>query len=280
MKVRFGFTVPLCLLVAGFYLTAVPAATAHAQNSNPDQPPAVLMIVTEMVKPGQAGSPHEKTEGAFAQAMRDAKWPTHYLGMNALSGPDRAVFLVPYDSFASLGKDTEDQAKNVSLSSALDSANIADGALLESHTTTIYTFRPDLSLRQGTDMGHTRYFEIIVFKVRDGHDRDFETLAKLYMKAYENFPNAHWDTFERTYGGDGDVFIVAMPMKSLAEVDANFANDKKLPSTVGADQLDAMEKMGTATVESSASNIYAINPKMSYPTDAWAQEDPSFWGQR
>jgi hypothetical protein len=280
MKHRFGFTVPLCLIVAGFTLTAAPTAAAQAQNSNPDQPPSVLMIVTEMVKPGQTGSPHEKTEGAFAQAMRDAKWPTHYLGMNALSGPDRVLFVVPYDSFASLGQDTENQAKNASLSAALDSANIADGALLESHTTTIYTFRPDLSLRQGTDMGHTRYFEIIVFKIRDGHDRDFETLAKLYMKAYENFPDAHWDTFERMYGGDGDIFIVAIPMKSLGDVDANFANDKKLPSTIGAEQLDVMERMSSAAIESTASNLYAINPKMSYATDAWTQEDPTFWNQR
>ena len=47
---------------------------------------------------------HEKTEGAFVRAMTAAKWPTHYFGMDSLSGPSRSLFFVGYPSFEALGE--------------------------------------------------------------------------------------------------------------------------------------------------------------------------------
>src|SRR5712664_3428914 len=51
-------------------------------------------------KPGKSGAAHERTESAFVQAMKRAKWPTHYLAVESLSGKSRALFLTGYDSFA------------------------------------------------------------------------------------------------------------------------------------------------------------------------------------
>ncbi|HTV04775.1 MAG TPA: hypothetical protein VME86_05360 [Acidobacteriaceae bacterium] len=280
MKARFGFTVPLCLLFAG--LTFISAQRTHAQDqsSNITPPPNVLEVVVEYVKPGLVASQHNQTESIFVQAMRNAKWPTHYLGMNALAGQSRAVFFVPYDSFADWEKDNLATAKDPTLSAALDSASIADGKLLSMVQTSVFHFRPDLSLRPGADIGHTRYFDVSVFHIHPGHMADFEQLIKLYMAAYQNNPNVHWDAFEQMYGVDsGDTILVVTPRKSMDEIDVQMKDDSQLDSTLTPDQRKQMRDLTAASILSSWSTLDAINPVMSYPTDTWAQEDPAFWNQ-
>jgi len=90
MKKISGLTAGLCLLFTGS--TIAPAQEMQG-------PPKVLVIIREFLKPGKAGSTHEKSESAFVHAMTAAKWPTHYFGMDSLSGPSRSLFLVGYPSF-------------------------------------------------------------------------------------------------------------------------------------------------------------------------------------
>jgi hypothetical protein len=279
MKVRLGPTVPLCLLFAGLCFT--PAVTTAAQNQSAQtmSPPNILEVIVEYIKPGQNGTPHQKTEGAFAQAMRDAKWQSRYIGMNALTGRLRAVFFVPYNSFADWQKDTDAQQKNTTLAAALDSANIADGALLQDTQTSVLHYREEMSLRPGADRAH--YFEATIFHVHPGHEKDWDTVVKMYKDAYEkNIPDAHWDMFEEVYGTDsGNIFVLFTPMKSLDEVDNNMMNDKKIADAVGPDQMHKMQDLATATADIVQSNLLAIDPKMSYPPDQWVQADPTFWNQ-
>ena len=55
--------------------------------------PKVLQITREFVKPSKVGTAHEKTESAFVDAMRRAKWPTNYIAVTSLSGKARVLFL-------------------------------------------------------------------------------------------------------------------------------------------------------------------------------------------
>jgi hypothetical protein len=277
MKPYLASVAPLCLLFAGLALTTpAPAQQPSGQTS----PPKVLEIITEHIKPGQSGSPHAKTEAAFVQAMRQAQSPEHYIGLDAVTGSSRSIFLLGYDSFAGLQKDMDDTRKNASLAKAMDEASIADGALLDGYKTSIYRFRSDLSLREGADIGNTRYFEIAIFRIRSGHEQDWDKLVKMYHDASEKIPGVHWDTFEEIYGNDrGAVFLVATPMKSLSEVDEEMTYDKKMAAVVSPEQLQKMRDFSSATVESVESNLYAINPKMSYARPEWTKAAPTFWGQ-
>ena len=63
-----------------------PPLTTQAHGT---APPKVLVVTREFLKPGRGGSPHEKTESAFVQAMAAAKWPTQYIGADALSGANQ-----------------------------------------------------------------------------------------------------------------------------------------------------------------------------------------------
>src|ERR1039458_10333350 len=89
-------------------LTAGISGIAFGQDTPAgNMPPKVLVITREYTKPGKSGTQHEKAESAFVQAVTRAKWPTHYLAVESLSGPSRALFLTGYDSFAAWEKDTD-----------------------------------------------------------------------------------------------------------------------------------------------------------------------------
>src|SRR5271166_6122898 len=78
-------------------------AVAAAQEKPDMSPPKVLGITREWTKPGRNGTAHEKTESAFVQAMTRAKWPTHYLAVDSVSGKPRSLFFTAYDSFEGEG---------------------------------------------------------------------------------------------------------------------------------------------------------------------------------
>lgn len=273
MKKPTALSVALCLLFIG-------SGIASPQENM--GPPKVLVIMREYLKPGKAGSTHEKTESAFVHAMSAAKWPTHYFGMDSLSGPSRALFLVGYPSFAAWEKDNLATQKNATLSAALDRASLADGDLLTSYESSTSVYREDMSLRATVNIAQMRYFEITQFVVRPGHEREFEALAKIYVDGFgKAVPDAHWATFERQYGAStgasaGDVFLVFNPMKSLAEVDTSFADSKKFFDSLSEGEKKKLSELTAACIESEQTNLFAFNPKESYPPDEWIKAD-SFW---
>jgi hypothetical protein len=281
MKKYFGSSAALCLLIAGFGFAGPGKLAAQDQAGGTTPPPKVLEIITEYLKPGQEGAAHYKTESAFPRAFAAAQWPQHYFAMDALSGRGRTLFFVAYDSFEALQKDFEATQKNATLSDELDKARVADGALLDSYETSSYAYREDLSLRAPVKIEEMRYFEILILNVRPGHRQEFEALGKMYVSAYEKVPDAHWAAFEKIYGTQGGSrFIIATPMKSLAEVDREITEDRQMASSMSSDQMKKLEELSAAAIESSESNVYAINPKLSYPRENWVKADPSFWGQK
>src|SRR5881296_2414805 len=115
------------LLVATFLCAGLAVAVAEEKSDGVMPPPKVLVVFREFLKPGKGGAPHEKAESAFIQAFAHAKWPTHYLAVNSLSGKPRSLFLIPYDSFEAWEKDSMATQKNAALSAALDRATVNDG---------------------------------------------------------------------------------------------------------------------------------------------------------
>jgi len=279
MKKITPLSVGLCLLYVGSNFLGSNIASAQDPNAGP---PKVLVIQREFLKPGKAGSTHEKTEGAFVRAMTAAKWPTHYMGMDSMSGPSRALFFTGYPSFEAWEKDNLAVQKNATLNAALDHASVADGDLLSSFESSTSIYREDMSLRSNVNIALMRYFEITQFVIRPGHDKDWEELVKMYTDGYgKAVADAHWATFERVYGANtggsnGGVFIVLNPMKSLADVDHNSAEAGGYFKSMSASDTKKMAELTAACIESAQTNLFAFNPKESYPPDEWIKADP-FW---
>ncbi len=240
-------------------------------------PPKVLTVTREFTKPGKSGTQHEKTESGFVQAMMQAKWPTHYLAVESLSGKSRALFFTGYDSFEAWEKDTLATQKNTTLSSALDRAWAADGDLLSETDGAVLAFNDEYSLRPEVDIAHMRYFEISAFQVKQGHDKDWDEIVKLVTEAYKKIPDAHWATYLAVYGFPDTTYIIFNPMKSLAEVDKNLLANKDFEAAMGEEGMKKLGELSARAIESSQTNLFAFNPRMSYPADEWVKADPDFW---
>lgn len=270
MKKLTGLTASALVLVTGL-------GVAAAQQEM--GPPKVLVIQREFLKPGKGGPTHERSESAFVRAMMAAKWPTHYIALDAMSGQSRSLFLVGYPSFAAWEKDNLAMAKNTTLQGAFDRAILADGELLSSYDQGVFMLSEEGSLRAGTaDVPRSRYFEISRFVVKPGHRKEWEELVKLYKQGYENIPSAKWALFESVYGTDnGGLYLVFNPMKSLAEVEEGYADEKKFVEAMGEDKMKRLAELTEACIASQQTNLFHFNPKMSYPQESWIKADPAFW---
>lgn len=280
MKARFGSVSALCLLVAGSCPFAAPAAFAQNQSSQVTPPPTYLFLTNEAEKPG-VNEAHVNNEAKMADALRDANSSFHALALEAITGSPRVLFIHGFGSFADLQKEHMAMMGNAQLKATLDTGGATDGTFLTDTSNSIYKYREDLSLRAPVDLPQMRVFELTLFHVRAGHEHDFETLAKEYAKAFDSMPSVHWAVFEKVYGKSGGAtFLVATPMKSMTDVDQEQMDDSKLPTTVSAEQLQSMRELGARTIESSESDLFAINRKMSYEPASWATASPDFWGKK
>lgn len=267
------------LCAAALSLAAVVSAGAQDQSSGTMQPPKILTITREFVKPGKAGTMHDKTETAFVQAMAHAKVPTHYLGMNSNTGKSRSLFFTGYDSLDAWEKDVASQQKNAMLSAALDRANAADGELLDSLDTAAFTYNAEYSLNQQAEHATpaTRYFEVSAFHVKQGHHKEWDDAVKLVLEAEKKaIPDAHWACYESLYGAPGGTYLFIVAHKSAGELDSDLAHNKDWMAAMGEEGLKKLDELAAAAIESSETNLFALNPNMSYVPAEWLKAD-DFW---
>ena len=187
----------------------------------------------------------------------------YYLGLDSLSGKSRALFLTEYDSFADWEKDNKLVDKNPSLSAELERASIADGELLENVDSGVFVRDDDLSYKPHADLTHARYMEISEFHVRAGHHKDWEKLTKMVKDAHDKAgTHAHWAAFEIAYGAPDGTYLVLSADDSMADIDRGYAEDKAFREAIGGDEgMKALDELFAATVDSSDSQLFAVNPK-------------------
>jgi hypothetical protein len=185
--------------------------------------------------------------------------------------------MIGYPSFEAWEKDNAAADKNAVLTAAFEKASLMDSELLSDSDQSVYTLDAENSLRPG-DAVHARYFEISLYHVKPGHRKEWMELVKIYHDTLEKaVPDAHWALYESYYGADnGGVFVVLSTVKSLAEDDAGMGDGKKIQEALGAEGMKHVGDLTAACVDSQQTNLFQINPKMSYPADEWIKAD-AFW---
>jgi hypothetical protein len=264
------------LLALTLCLGTATVVSAQEKSMN-TAPPKILNVVREVVKPGKGGAAHERTESAFVRAMTAAKATDHYFALDALTGPSRTLFLSGYDSFAELEKIQRAEQANATLSDALDRAGQADGDLLQSYETSTYVLNTEQSNPGADGLKGARYFEIEVFQIKPGHEADWDAAVKLVIPALAKAnPDDHWAMYDRVYGGPF-VAVVMRPLKSAAQIDQSFAADPKFAAALGEDGMKKLNELSAASMESHESNLFVINPRISYVGADMIASDPTFW---
>jgi hypothetical protein len=258
-------------------LSAVNFVPLLAQEHGPAGPPPVIQIVREVIKEGKIAA-HEKTEAEFVRAFRKAKFPGHYLAIQALSGPNEVLFLDPYPSFATSSEYQKEMGKEP-LKSETDMADSRDGALRESSRSMWAVYRPDMSYRPDKlNIGTTRYVTVGTYRVRLGHDEDMRAGAKAILEGYEKANiDATLLCYQVVEGAPSGMYLFFGTMNSLKYMDEYPARQKALTEAMGADNYRQIMKGAGDTFQLIESNLYAVSPGMSYVTKATEDADPGFW---
>ena len=266
------------LLGMSLAVAGLTPAIAQDASSDASSMPKVLHITREFIKPGKSGSSHDKTETAFVQAAERAKSPTHYFAVNAMSGSSRALFVFGFDSFAAVQKDVDETAANGTLAAAFDRAEVADGELLSGIDDSYWVYNPEQSFHVHRDPGMLRYLEISAYHVKPGHGHDWDELVKMVIAGYDKADtSAHWAVYDIAYGAEGGTHLVLTGRHGLAEIDQGFGDDKKFNQALGEDGMKKLDELFGEAVDHSESQLFAVNPRQSYPDETWVKEDPSFW---
>jgi hypothetical protein len=276
MKLRHrNLALPLLLATLG----SAPLALC-AQDTGENGPPSVLVIQREFTKPGKGGEQHEKTEGAFVAALKAHKGPVRYFAMTSLTGPDRALFFSGYPSFAAWEAEHKAVGKDPALSSALDHANVVDGDLLASADASAWVKRADMSYKTG-DLVGKRLMELELIKLKPGHAKDWEDLVKLVKDGYmKGMPDYGWVMYQQVYGVPGDEYLVITTLKGGAEIDSNMMHGKDFVAAMGEKGMKKLDELAAACIEAEQTNLFAIDPKMSYPPESWIAAEPDFWAPK
>nr|MDQ6872053.1 hypothetical protein [Gemmatimonadota bacterium] len=148
---------------------------------------------------------------------------------------------------------------------------------VENTRTVLASYVPSVSYKPNVDLSKMRYFEIITYAMKPGHEGDFIKAAGLvrdgYSKAGLDNP---WAIYRAVSGMPSGTFYVFVPFRSLATFDRGPSDDEAMGRALGPDQMNALNKLVLDGVATSQSQIFALNPKMSYVSKEMKAAD-AFW---
>lgn len=270
MKKTFGLLLGILAVLAGSV-----AASAQSQP----QLPKVLSIYREEAKPSR-GAIHQRVERAFAQYWAKNK-VAPFLGLEAMSGnAAEMMFLSGYDSLAALEKDNQAFAKAAS-GSEYEALARQEAELVNGVRSIVAVLRPDMSYRPERLMAmlpQCRYYQIETFRVRLGKDGEFAAGSKMFQNAFEKMKRDQpYVMYQVLMGAPEGTYMLFFPLKSLKEVDDEFANEKAFMEAFGEENMKNLMKSTGDVFISMETNLYAFNPMISNVSKEFAAGDPKFW---
>jgi len=270
MKRGVCFIIAMCAVVLGAM-----CASAQAQQTLPK----VLWIYREDIKPAR-GPAHERIERGLGQLWAKAKVEP-FLVIEAMSGiATEMMFLSGYDSLAAMEKDYQ-AFGSASNGPEYDALERQEGEVVNTIRSMIAVLRPELSYlpdRFMSVMPQSRYFSIETFRVRLGHDADFEAGSKMFQSAFQKIKSERpYAMYQVVMGAPEGTYLLFQPMKSLKEVDDDFAGQGTLMQALGDENMKSLMKSTGDVFASMETNIYAFNPNISHVSKEFAAGDPKFW---
>ena len=261
--------------------TMVLAGSLSAQAmAPPSGPPPYLQIVREEVKVGRGGASHLQTEVGWPRAFGKAKIANNYLAMTTLYGPNEAWFVEGHSSIAEIEAVTKSIDAVPGLSQELDRLSQADAANINNLRTLLGRYQVSLSNPGTVSPPEMRVWEVIIFRVRPGHEGDFVQATNLYRSIVGQAKvEAPWATYEVMAGMPGPTYLIFVPHKTLAEIDPATGVGAAIEKAM---TEETMKKFGTLSEGflSVENMVFAPSPEMSYLSAEWIAQDPRYWGKK
>jgi len=138
--------------------------------------------------------------------------------------------------------------------------------------------RPDLSHGAFPDLSKVRFWEVSTFRVRPGHEAEFEAAAKVYGASAERAaPGTAYRVYEVTLGMPQPTFLVFSSVESYGLFDDMAGDGQKIMQGLTTEESATMQKFSTDALINSESNRFALNPTMSYVAAETRATDAAFW---
>lgn len=260
-------------------LTAAVLAFSGALQAQelPTSQPKYLQIIREEVKIGRDAD-HAKVESGWPAAFERAKSPDFYLAITSMTGANEAWFLIPQQSNAAAEATMKQQASDKQLSKELERLSKADADMVNNVRTLLASARTDISYGAYPDLGKQRFWEITMFRVRPGHEGQFDAAAKSYIASTKRAsPNSSFRVYEIIAGMPGPTYLIFSSLTSYAAFDAMTSDGEKIWTGMTADEMASMNKFSTEALVTAETNRFRLSPTMSYVPRAVRMSDPAFW---
>jgi hypothetical protein len=261
-----------------FPVAGLALAGTLAVAQTPAVPPSnILDLETINIKPYQDG-PYDRVASQYPALSQKLKDPTHVLGMEALTGTPRAIYLSGFDSYEALQKSEEWLLGDSATDAKIEALDAREALYISEVNHSLWHYRSDLSNNvAGADIPRSHYWEVIVFHMRSGHAEQFEELTKLHRDANLKIgQNTPWATYEGLMGGSND-YLVLVPMRSLKDQDTGLAHKKDFAAALGDAGSRRMNQLSEESVTSIEDNLWMVNPEWSYVEKSWIDADPQYW---
>jgi hypothetical protein len=270
MRMRFLPFLSAALLCAG-------AATLAAQ-ALPTTQPKFLQIYRERLKPGMSAA-HEANESGWPQAYAQAGSPDYYLAMESITGSPEVWFVLPFESYTALDKSMARDAGNPGLSASLGRLSTADGQYLEDLSVIEAVAAPELSHGAYPDLSKMRFWNITIWRIRQGHGADFAAATAAYKKivARANASNVAWRTYRVSAGMPDGTYIMFSSVPAFGQFDANTADGETVGKAMTAEDRALFQKFFSESVQFTLPNKFRLSSTMSYVSPEVRAADPKFW---
>jgi hypothetical protein len=260
-----------------FVAVALAGVSALPVLPQETKPAPVIQIARESIKEGK-GTAHEKLESEWAAALRKANHPQTYAALDSMSGTSEAWFIMPAPSFATT-EEWRKAADKEPLKSIVAMLDARDGELRSSSRTTWAVYRPALSYKpEKYNATKVRFVSVGAYRVKLGHDQEFEAAAK---KVYGAYDKASLDVcilgYQAVAGAPSGTYLLFAVMDSLKGMDEAPARNKAILDAMGAEGVAQLQKSSGDIFVSIESTLLRVNPSMSYVQKSIIDADPAFW---
>lgn len=275
---RFQSSAWKCLAWMAVAVASIAGVAARAQehSSAPTGPAPILMTVRETLRPGAEGD-HAKLEAEYAAALDAGKGGQYYLGMGAITGTPRTVFISGYSSLEQMSEVHD--YDEVAMGEKLADLDEEHSGTLTGEETAIWRLRPELSSPGAVNLANMRFMELVHIHVKLGHGAEFADLINHlrdgWTKADADF---HFTIYQQTFGNStDDSYMVVIPVRSLADLDKHHALVAEYRKSLGEEIQKRMAEFESANYRSAESNLFAFTPSMSRLPPSWTKDDADFW---
>jgi hypothetical protein len=243
----------------------------------PTAQPNMITIVREEVKLGRDVD-HARVEAGWPAAYEKAKSPDYYLAMTSMTGAPEAWYVTAFASHAAIGDSFKREDGDAVLTAELARLRRADAEMINSVRIVQARALKDLSYGAYPDLATQRFFEITWFRVRPGHEQQFEAAAKAFGAAAKRAgATSSYRVYEVVAGVPGPTYVIFSSVGSYSEFDQSMTDGEKTMKGASTEEGMALQKFMLEGVVNVETQRFRLDPVQSYVPRETRAQDPAFW---